>query len=81
MFRAVFQTSSILLIVLLNFSCGIKGKPSTPLEPPWIGRGSVEREEKKNRKGLLTAEEVAANKKIENQAEDDEKDKKEEDKK
>lgn len=77
MFKIILQTSSYFLILTLSFSCGIKGKPSPPLEPPWIGRGKVEREEKKTRKGLLTAEEVNLNKKIETVEEEE----KEEDKK
>lgn len=40
----------LILFCLFSLSCGIKGKPSPPLDPPWIGNGEVRRDFNKNRK-------------------------------
>lgn len=42
----------LIFFCLFGLSCGIKGKPSPPLDPPWIGNGEVRRDFNKNRKNV-----------------------------
>lgn len=40
------------LLIIFGFGCGIKGKPSPPLDPPWIGSGRVVSPEERRKKTI-----------------------------
>lgn len=46
----MLRIKTLIIFCLFSLSCGIKGKPSPPLDPPWIGHGEVRRDQNKNHK-------------------------------
>jgi hypothetical protein len=36
----MIRSIMLLLVICLNFSCGVKGKPQPPLNPSQLGRGT-----------------------------------------